>query len=176
MNLHTPLPKFVTFHLLHWISVCANLTDILSQQSQSVPVDTPSSPMPLSDLTTNIHYQTIPPSPSSAFGSPTNKENSAGMSRYASTSSIPVRTPSKEPRGGNSLTPKLRRGQVFSKSSTDLSAASQKIIRPNQPGYMAATTASKYRGTTTTSEHQFLEPALPPPPGTFNRLATSSFK
>ena len=107
---------------------------------------------PLADLPTNVPYQSGS-SANATFSSPNNKENftipKTGIS------SIPVRTPSKDPKNSNPLTSKLRRGHLFSKSSSDLTP--QKIQHASKPGYMAATTASKFRGTV--PDTLFVEPA-----------------
>jgi len=97
------------------------------------------SSMPLADLPTNVRLQGNVLSNIISFASPTNKENM----KTAVNSSIPIRTPNKDTKSG-SLTPKLRRGHTFSKSSTDLSTVSNRP-KLDKPGYMAATTASKIR-------------------------------
>ena len=108
---------------------------------------------PLADLPTNVPFQSGSLA-NATFSSPNNKENFA-IPKTGS-SSIPVRTPSKDPKNGNSLTPKLRRGHLFSKSSSDL-LTSQRTQQVSKPGYMAATTASKFRGTI--PDTVFVEPA-----------------
>ena len=132
--------------------------------------------MPLTDLSTNVRFQSAIAAHSFPYPSPTNKENVSTPKPGGSiSSSIPVRTPLKDPKNTltNPLTPKLRRGHLFSKSSSDLSST-QKSINIAKPGYMAATTASKIRGTG--PEHTFLEPTAPAPSRVDSRFTSNPFK
>lgn len=126
--------------------------------------------MPLTDLPTNVPFQSTNLS-NAVFSSPNNKENFTAPKSSNGTSNIPVRTPSKDPKNGNSLTPKLRRGHLFSKSSSDLLTGSQRT-QLSKPGYMAATTASKFRGTG--PDTLFVEPSAPLPSGSSSRFVSSS--
>lgn len=126
--------------------------------------------MPLVDLPTNVPFQSAA-TPSAAFSSPTNKENFAIPK--TGISSIPVRTPSKDLKTGISLTPKLRRGHLFSKSSSDLPTVSQRTQTVSKPGYMQHTTASKFR---TGTDAVFVEPApvAAVPTGSSSRFVSSN--
>ena len=133
--------------------------------------------MPLTDLSTNVRLQSVITAHGIPLASPTNKENVSTpkpSSSSNSSSSIPVRTPLIDPKNSNPLTPKLRRGHLFSKSSTDLSSTTQKLVAIGKPGYMAATTASKIRGTG--PEHTFLEPTAPAPTKVDSRFGSNPFK
>lgn len=148
----------------------------VSFQIPVCPVETHSSPMPLTDLISNVR----PSSnvlPNVMYMSPAANKENVGLPKTSGTSSIPVRTPSKESKlGGTPHTPKLRKGHMFSKSSSDLS--SQRSTKPVQPGYMAATTASKFRESGQEQQQTaFLEP-LPPSAsaGQSSRFATNPFK
>lgn len=129
--------------------------------------------MPLTDLPTNVRLATSSP-PSAVFSSPANKEN-VSILKVGAVSSIPVRTPSKESKASLSTpNPKLRRGHVFSKSSSDLSNVSDKMSKMYRPGYMAATTASKIRETV--QDQPFAEPLTPSASGSGVRYAKNPFK
>lgn len=132
-----------------------------------VPLNDTLSSMPLADLPTNVRLQGSVLSNVISFQSPTNKENV----KTGCNSNIPVRTPNKESKTG-SLTPKLRRGHTFSKSSSDLSSVSNRPVKLDKPGYMAATTASKIRFTG--PGQLFTESA--PSSGPAARFANNPFK
>lgn len=138
-------------------------------QSSTFVAEEVSSPMPLTDLPTNVPFQSTSLQ-NTVLSSPTNKENFV-FPKTIGTSSIPVRTPSKDLKCGISLTPKLRRGHLFSKSSSDLLTSSQRSQQVSKPGYMAATAASKFRETGPDSV--FVEPAAPSS-GTSTRFISSN--
>ena len=144
-------------------------------QVPALPIDAFSSPMPLTDLPTNVRV--LPNMlPNAMFSSPANKEN-LSLAKSGSSSSIPIRTPSKELRiGQNPPTPnQLRKGHIFSKSSTDLSSISQKPTKVHKPGYMAATASSKFRETG--PEPVLLaEPPASSSSTSTNRFVSNSFK
>ena len=150
---------------------------ILVKQIPACPVDSLSSPT----STTSIIPQPSSLLPNVVYMSPANKEN-VSFSKIANASNIPVRTPSKDARTASNavITPKLRRGHMFSKSSSDISSssASQKTVKSNQPGYMAATTASKFRETGMEQQSTFVEPLAPAASsaGQPNRFVINPFK
>lgn len=126
--------------------------------------------MPLIDLPTNVPFQSAA-TPNAALSSPTNKENFSIP--QTGISSIPVRTPSKDPKNGILLTPNLRRGHLFSKSSSDLPKASQRTQLVSKPSYMQHTTASKFR---TGTDAVFVDPApvAAAPSGSSSRFVSSN--
>lgn len=126
-------------------------------QSTTLIGDAPSLVLPLADLPTNVPLQSTSLL-NGTISSPNNKENFS-INKGTGSSSIPVKTPSKDPKVSNSLTPKFRRGNLFSKSSSDLATVSQRTQQSAKPSYMAATAASKFRGT---NEGVFVEPSAPP--------------
>ena len=127
--------------------------------------------MPLTDRPPNVPVISAN-LPNAGFSSPNNKENFA-VPKQAAISSIPVRTPSKDPKGaGGSLTPKLRKGNLFSKSSSDLFSGSHRTQQVSKPGYMAATAATKFRGTG--PDPVFVEPPPPAPSGSTSRFVSSN--
>ena len=134
----------------------------------AVPSTEAISSMPLADLPTNVRLQGSVLSNVISFQSPTNKENMRAVC-----SSIPIRTPNKELKSG-SLTPKLRRAHTFSKSSSDISSVSNRPVKIDKPGYMAATTASKIR--VTGPSQPFTEPTSTTTTGSAGRFANNPFK
>ena len=105
-----------------------------------------------------------------------NKENITANSKPSISSNIPIRTPNKDSKGGNfagAHSPKLRRGHLFSKSSSDLMSLTPKAQKTSKHGYMAATAASKLRQGL---DHQFLEPSAPPVGVVTSRFVSNPFK